>query len=407
MRIILSHPTGNTFVRANLGGLKKANMLEEFHTTIACFPNTLLDLISNIGALKELKRRQYHSELKSITYTYPFLELGRLGLGKYFKKLTEHERGIFCLDAIYKSLDLKVACAINNNKNINGVYAYEDGALYSFREAKKKGIECFYDLPIAFWKERKKLITEESIRLPLWRNTLGGGVNDSEEKLNRKSEELELSDVIIVPSEFVKNTLPTFDRPKRVIVAPFGSPTNYPKLPIEKNKNKPLRVLFAGSMGQRKGLGDLFDAFKLLNNKNIELIVMGIPIVPIHFYKNQYRQFIYESPRAHNEVLELMKSCDIFCLPSIVEGRALVMQEAMSQGLPLIITANTGGEDLIIEGETGFLVPIRNPEKIAEKLNWLYENRNELDRMSIMAQKHAMEYSWKKYSDLIIEGISN
>jgi len=97
-----------------------------------------------------------------------------------------------------------------------------------------------------------------------------------------------------------------------------------------------------------------------------------------------------------------MRTCDVFCLPSIVEGRALVMQEAMSQGLPLIITANTGGEDLIIKGETGFLVPIRSPEAIARKLTWFLKNRAEIPEMGRKAHEHAAKYTWEKYARTII-----
>jgi glycosyltransferase involved in cell wall biosynthesis len=98
-----------------------------------------------------------------------------------------------------------------------------------------------------------------------------------------------------------------------------------------------------------------------------------------------------------------MRSCDVFCLPSIVEGRALVMQEAMSQGLPIIITPNTGGEDLIIEGVTGFLVPIRSPEAIANKLSWFLENRNKIKEMGRSAQEHAANYTWDAYGSNIVK----
>ena len=67
-------------------------------------------------------------------------------------------------------------------------------------------------------------------------------------------------------------------------------------------------------------------------------------------------------------------------LPSIVEGRALVQQEALSCGLPIIVTPNAGGEDLVEEGITGHLVPIRSPEKIAEAISSLLADRNEPSR---------------------------
>jgi glycosyltransferase involved in cell wall biosynthesis len=73
------------------------------------------------------------------------------------------------------------------------------------------------------------------------------------------------------------------------------------------------------------------------------------------------------------------------------------MQEAMSQGLPLLITPNTGGEDLIEEGRTGFLVPIRSPEAIAEKLTWFLDNRTAIPEMGRLAQQLAARYTWDSY----------
>jgi glycosyltransferase involved in cell wall biosynthesis len=100
-----------------------------------------------------------------------------------------------------------------------------------------------------------------------------------------------------------------------------------------------------------------------------------------------------------------MRSCDVFCLPSIVEGRALVMQEAMSQGLPLIITPNTGGEDLIEEGVTGFLVPIRRADIIAQKISWFADHRSTLSEMSRAAQVKAAQLTWTAYGQTLAGAI--
>jgi glycosyltransferase involved in cell wall biosynthesis len=246
--------------------------------------------------------------------------------------------------------------------------------------------------------------------MPEWSITLGGGISDSLSKLERKEQELRLADIVVVPSKFVMGSLPAWVDRSKVVMAPFGSPVQKVTNTISIKKNilgRPLRVLFAGSMGQRKGLGDLFTAIKLLNNPNVELVVMGSLQAPIKFYKDQLASFIYEPGRPQEDVLALMRSCDVFCLPSIVEGRALVMQEAMSQGLPLIITPNTGGEDLIIEGVTGFLVPICSPESIAEKISWFLNNRSKLPGMSIKAQQHAKQYTWDNYEKQIVESILN
>jgi glycosyltransferase involved in cell wall biosynthesis len=95
----------------------------------------------------------------------------------------------------------------------------------------------------------------------------------------------------------------------------------------------------------------------------------------------------------------------VFVLPSIVEGRALVQQEAMACGLPLIATRNAGGDDLIREGETGFLVPIRSPEALAEKISWCDAHRERISGMGIAAQKRAAEYTWRGYGETVLAAI--
>ena len=72
--------------------------------------------------------------------------------------------------------------------------------------------------------------------------------------------------------------------------------------------------------------------------------------------------------------------------------RALVQQEALSCGTPLIVTPNAGAEDLIDEGLTGFIIPFRNPEKIAEKI---------LNLMESTTPKKLLQYIAKKKQKLI------
>jgi glycosyltransferase involved in cell wall biosynthesis len=102
-----------------------------------------------------------------------------------------------------------------------------------------------------------------------------------------------------------------------------------------------------------------------------------------------------------------MDSCDVLILPSIVEGRALVQQEAMSRGLPLLVTPNAGGEDLIIEGETGFLVPAGRPAAIAEKIEWFLQNRDKLPGMSAAARAKAAKFTWAAYGEHILHAIGD
>jgi glycosyltransferase involved in cell wall biosynthesis len=411
MKIVMSHPTGNSNVRAVILALHTAGMLEEFNTTLAINPNSAwLNLVPK--AMSEQLRRRSFPLSSSKLVQYPGLESARLLLPKLgLQKLVSEEISWASIDSVYRNLDLSVSKRLKllvKNNTINAVYGYEDGALETFKQAKKLGLTCIYDLPIAYWETSRKLLMEEADRLPAWAETLGGGIKDSERKLQRKTEELQLADIVIGPGDFVLDSIPDWARTKQLIKTPFGSPaqSTCPVGRLIKSHGK-LRVLFVGSMSQRKGLADLFAAIKLLNRSDVELIVMGLPLSSMEFYKTQLPGVTFLPTRSHNRVLDLMQSCDVLCLPSIVEGRALVMQEAMSQGLPIIITPNTGGEDLIVEGETGFIVPIRSPEVIAEKLNWLVENKAAIPQMRQSAFDHAQLYTWETYGANIVSALSS
>lgn len=411
MKIVVIHPTGNRNVRAVISSFEEAGMLALYSTTLAVDPTSSWLSLLPANLRNEFIRRSYPVDFKKIS-TRPLLELSRNILPKLgFKEAVRHETGFASVDKIYADLDRATAGNLGKlieKQNIDAVYAYEDGALETFKRAKALGLTCIYDLPIAYWETVRRLMLEEAARLPNWVPTLGGGIGDSQEKLERKTQELELADVVVGPGSFVLDSLPDWAKDKKVIMSPFGSPESaeVSDIQVKHDAERPLRVLFVGSLGQRKGLGDLFEAVKMLDPKKIELVVMGALLAPLEFYKAELSTFTYEKGRPNDQVLELMRSCDVFCLPSIVEGRALVMQEAMSQGLPLLITPNTGGADLIIEGETGFLVPVRAADALAEKLTWFIEHREKTKEMGRKAKKHAAKYTWKKYGDDIVKALN-
>jgi glycosyltransferase involved in cell wall biosynthesis len=395
--ILLAHPTGNAFSRALLDALLARRQLGLFATTIAFNGRETWLKLLPASLRSELLRRQFDVPSEKL-FTRPARELARLALSRF----GAHSD----VASVYRDLDCALArelARLAREHPIAGVYAYEDGALKIFRRAQRLDLKCFYDLPIAYWETTQRLLCEEAGRRPEWAHTLSG-LRDSEEKIRRKTEEAQLADVIVCPSAFVYESLPSELRP-RSIVAEFGSPPRQQPPPFREPGAK-LRVLFAGSMTQRKGLADLFAAMKLLKRDDLELVVMGSPLAPMDFYRREYRDFIYERPRPHHEVLKLMETCDALVLPSIVEGRALVQQEAMSCGLILIATANAGAQDLIEDGRAGFLIPIRSPEAIAERLAWLAENRSALPEMKRVACEKAAALTWRRYTDKILNALT-
>jgi glycosyltransferase involved in cell wall biosynthesis len=405
--ILLNHPTGNTFSRALLKGLLEAGELGLFATSISVREQDAWLKLLPGKVRAELLRRQFDAPREKI-FTRPRLETLRLVAGRMgWSFLDRHETGLASFDAVYKDLDHALAKRLPRlakQHRLTGVYAYEMGAVRLFRAARELGLKRYYDLPIAYWETSRRLLAEETARWPQWAPTLLGA-RDSEAKLRDKVEETELADVIFCPSEFVRQTIPENLRAgRRCVIAEFGSPERATP-PEFRPPGAKLRILFAGSMTQRKGLADVFAAMKLLNRKDVELIVLGSPHGSLDFYRREYPGFAYEPPRPHAEVLRLMETCDALLLPSIVEGRALVQQEAMSSGLLLLATPNAGGQDLIDEGKTGFLLPIRSPEAIAEKLDWLADHRPQIAEMKRAAYDKAASVTWARYARKILRAI--
>jgi glycosyltransferase involved in cell wall biosynthesis len=403
--IVLIHPTGNANVRALLDTFHAEQMLARFVTTLAWSKSSHPYLSDHIrGKL----RRNYALPDEKIDI-HPWRETVRLLAGPMHAEwLTKHETGWASMDQVFQDLDAHTARCLRKagyGSNVRGVYGYEDCSARTFEAARDLGLRRIYELPIAYWETAQRILHEEAERYPDWEPTLGG-TRDSQEKLERKSRELELAEMVICPSRFVLESLPEQARlQKKCLCVAFGSPSGLADDVPVRPKTAPLRVLFAGAMTQRKGLADVFAAAKLLNSAGLELVVMGSLLQPLPWYEERFRNFTYEPPRPHREFLELMRTCDVLLLPSLVEGRALVQQEAMACGLPVIATRNAGADDLIEDGKNGFIVPIRSPTAIAAKLDWCMQNRSLLAGMGIAAQNRARQFTWRSYAETVLNAV--
>ena len=260
--IILSHPTANQNVRQTALALAQANLLAEFWTCVNWREDSLLDRsLGMVGRVRnELRRRSFPPELAPFLHTHAWREWGRQLAGQLgWSSLTQSENAPFSVDAVYLSLDRCVARRLATAANVDAVYAYDAGALATFRAAKERGLKCIYEHPIVYWRKVRELQREEAELQPEWAPTLGA-LADSTAKLERKDEELALADLVVTASTFSKESLAaagTLRAPVRVV--PYG--TN--SLGQARSPNealKPLRVLFVGALTQAKGLGYLFDA---------------------------------------------------------------------------------------------------------------------------------------------------
>ena len=396
--IVVSHPTGNANLRAALSGFEQQNILAAFYTCIATQNNSIFDFLSKFPGMSEFKRRSFAENLSPFIHTFPFHELMRmLSMKAGFNTLVQHEIGRFSIDSIYKKLDIHVAKAIKNGKKLDAIYAYEDGALNSFRAADQIGLRCLYDLPIGYWKAARVLMSEEIQKRPEWAATLSG-FNDSEAKTNRKDKELALADHIFVASSFTASTLEHYNGAlKEISVIPYGFPDVEEIKSYSRKDNQKLKLLFVGGLSQRKGIADVFDAVEPLRDL-IELTVVGhLPNCDVPVLNKALEKCNYIPSLPHSEILALMKENDVLLFPSLFEGFGLVITEAMSQGTPVITTNRTAGPDLITHGENGWIIEAGNHIALREMIEQLIDNPELIELNGRAAHKLAGSRSWSLY----------
>ncbi len=410
MKVVISHPTSNTFNRAAATSLLKADMLAQFHTAVASFPGSLLDRAGAISFLAEIRRRRFDSALQPTTLTWPWLEMGRVLAPKTgFPGLARHETGIFSLDAVYQNIDKRVAASLPRlkKKGTSAVYAYEDGAVFSFREAKHLGMQCLYDLPIGYWRAAHRLLQVEQERWPDWASTLTGMV-DSEEKLQRKDEELQLADQIFVASQFTAKTLQEFPGQLAPIeIIPYGFPPVGAPREYTLEQGKPLKLLFVGGLSQRKGVADLFAAVDAIGDR-VSLTVVGRKAsedcAPLNAGLAKHR-WIPSLP--HDEILKLMRQHDVLVFPSLFEGFGLVITEAMSQGTPVITTDRTAGPNLIEHGKNGWLIEAGSTLALQAAIEDLLAHPETVAENGRAAMESARSRPWEVYGQELTAAIAN
>jgi glycosyltransferase involved in cell wall biosynthesis len=399
--ILLSHPTGNENVRQAALAFREAGLLREFWTCVSWNSDASVNGLLPHSLRRQLSRRSFHPSLRAVTRTAPAREMGRLLVSALGLSIfSEHETGPLSIDAVFSDLDRKVAARLRQLSDCSLVYAYEDGALETFRAARAHNISRVYDLPIGYWKVAQQIYAEEREREPAWAATLTGA-RDSEEKLARKDEELKLANRVVVASSFTKKTLRAADLSVDVQVVPYGAPPS-----ISSNVETPsaaLRVLFVGSLGQRKGLSYLLRAVELLGSK-VALTLLGRKAAEgCRPLEEAVRKHHWIPSLPHPELLRVMQQHDVLVLPSLFEGFGLVILEAMAQRLPVITTAHTAGPDVISEGVDGFIVPIRSAETIAARLDQLASNPNLLQEIKQAAQDKAKSQRWENYRESLAQ----
>lgn len=292
--------------------------------------------------------------------------------------------------------------ALKNNSPVISYSTYAKEALKS-QQVKHRILFQHHPHPASV----RKIFEEELALNPSSANSL-----QSEYELSLSDGEMEdfmkepfLANNWMAASSFTAKTLMEHGVPAAGIhIIPYGvNVQDFP--PKEKyNKTEKLKVIFVGSFNQRKGLAYLLEAIRKIDSKEIELILVGRGIIDKELLAS-YSDILNDIRInvSHAKLLASFYEADVFVLPSIAEGFAQVLLEAMSCGLPIITTENTAGPDIITNGKEGFIIPIRDVAALVQKLSLFITNPDLVENMGRAASIKAAYFTWERFRAGIVE----
>jgi glycosyltransferase involved in cell wall biosynthesis len=287
---------------------------------------------------------------------------------------------------------------------VTAVHAYEDCSLWQFVEAKRLGKACIYDLPIGYyfaWEQiQRELVRKYADWLPA--TTL----QPQADRLEQKRREVELADLLLVPSNFVANTVRDYHPNQQVVVAPYGVDSVNWQPALARQPQDVITFLFAGQCSVRKGVPLLLEAWRAAHLKHARLLLVG----PWQLAGNKKKQLPPEcewiGPVSSQELLGFFHNAEVFVFPTNFEGRALVVAEAMASGLPILTTPACGADDIIDE-TCGRIMATDNLDSLVENLRWFDRNRHCLSSLSSAARINAERCTWKYYRGCVTEAVAS
>ena len=278
---------------------------------------------------------------------------------------------------------------------------YNGSGLHSCQYARRKGVITIVEAVNSHVAYQERILEEEHRRLNLpWTPFL-------KKEKERRIKEYVQADYILTPSEFVKKSFLEFGFPEhKLLKVPFG----FDRLSVDSidRESENFTVLYVGSISIRKGVRYLIQAFEKLQHSNKKLVIVGPRDDPDGLQGLSIPANVsFTGVLKGKQLAQAYQTADVFCLPSLEEGLALVLGEALSYGLPIITTTNSGGYDILTDQQEGFIVPICDSNSIYEKLQMLADDKELRQAMRLAAQIKAQRIEgWDATGALLTSTLS-
>jgi len=287
------------------------------------------------------------------------------------------------------------------------------GSEYALPACRALGIPVVLSMVHGDVREERAVLDREAVRAPESLPLYLGDARLDRDELDwlhaRRLRDLELADRVLVPSEAIADALVRHGTPRSAIrVIPYAADARRFRPDTTGRADRgdgACTFLFAGGVSQRKGVGDLLDAWRAVRRPGWRLRLLGaLPRDPGPWKAGLESEGVEALGRvSHAEVPALMAAADVFVFPSLFEGSAVVTYEALACGLPSVVTPQAGS--VARDGVEGLVVPPGDPEALALAMRRLGDDPPRRAAMGAAARLRAEAFDWPRYHASVVEAV--
>jgi glycosyltransferase involved in cell wall biosynthesis len=293
------------------------------------------------------------------------------------------------------------------------VFTFNSAGLEILQRARREGLRAVTEQTIAPMRIELGLSEQERARFADW-ETVSARNDCAAEYCQREEAEWQAAEVILCGSGFVRDGIAQCGGPvEKCVVVPYGvdlpsphrreggrRPDQVATINLQPSTlNRPLRVLTVGAVGLRKGSPYVLAAAKQLKDKAVFRMVGSIGVTSQA--EAQLRAHLeLTGPAPRSDIAQHFAWADVFLLPSICEGSATVIYEALGYGLPVICTPNAGS--VVRDGLEGFIVPIRDATAITGRIEQLAQDVELRAQMAAKAKARAADFTVGAYGQQLL-----
>lgn len=338
--------------------------------------------------MKRLKNRTC-DDIEGLVKQYRWPELLHLLIGKLFPskkpgliKWRNRKFGQWVTKKLLHDIDI--------------VWSFDTASLEVFKQAKALGIRCILDMSIAHPGYCNQILKK-------YGQAHGIDVQDEfvdGQALATRAAEIKMADHIVVGSSFVKQSLTDSGyKADNIIINPYGVDADAFENLQRTQNDKPV-FLFVGYFGIRKGIYDLLDAWKEseMCQSQATLLLVGGEQPDLKYLEGSLPQGVEILGVLNTDELKrVYQQSDVFVFPSLFEGFAKVVLEAMAAGLPVITTPNACDKTAVLDGENGYWIKPGDRQDLRDKLEQMINEPTCIPVMSTHSAHRARQFSWSDY----------